>query len=87
MWKLFQFSIFFAVIASDIQYEWGAGPLVAPFIGFTLAYSASCILAWVIDLFRKRDRDRNRSALISAIPLSRPVQAASLMAPPMAMTA
>jgi hypothetical protein len=53
MWTIFQFSIFFAVIASDIQYQWAAGPLVAPFFGFTIAYAATCILAWAIDLFRK----------------------------------
>ncbi len=52
MWTIFQILVFTAVMASDIIYKWGEGPMVAPFIALTLAYSASCILAWAIDLFR-----------------------------------
>ena len=44
MWFLFQGSIIFAVVASNIRWKWTPNPYLAGFIGVGLAYGLTRLL-------------------------------------------
>lgn len=55
LWKLFQLTIFTAVIFSNIHYNWawGTSPMAVAFVAFAAAWLATALLIAIADLFRK----------------------------------
>jgi hypothetical protein len=54
MWRLFQALIVFAVMASNIKYQWTPNGYLAGLIAAGAAFLATVIVAKVIDLIRFR---------------------------------
>lgn len=59
MWKLFQLSVGFAVMASDQIYHWSTGPMVAPFCALMAALFGTALMIAIKDsaamlIFKKR---------------------------------
>jgi hypothetical protein len=50
MWRLMQTVIVFAVIASNIHYQWTPNPYLAAIIAFVAAFIATWLLSWAFDL-------------------------------------
>jgi uncharacterized membrane protein len=48
-WKVFQFSVAFAVIASNIEYKWTDNNYVAGLFALLAAMFATAILSWLLD--------------------------------------
>lgn len=55
-WKLFQIAVFFAVIASDIEYDWGHGTskLAVGVVAAGAAFLATVIISEAFLLLRRR---------------------------------
>ena len=51
-WQIFQCVIIFAVVGTNIQWEWTPNPYAATAIGIGTAYVATCLVNWSIDLTR-----------------------------------
>lgn len=49
LWKVFQFSVAFAVIASNIEYQWTENNFAAGVIALMAAMFATGLVSWLLD--------------------------------------
>jgi hypothetical protein len=52
MWFVLQSVVMFAVIGSNIHYEWTPNQYLPGLIGAVLAYGATDVLNWLIEMVR-----------------------------------
>ena len=58
MWFLIQSAIIFAVVGSNIHWQWTPNGYLAGLIGVVLAYGATVLLSYLTSLFKtKRTSD------------------------------
>jgi hypothetical protein len=52
MWLLLQSAVIFAVIASNIYWQWTPNGYLAALIGIGIAFAVTSAVNWVVDRFR-----------------------------------
>lgn len=67
MWHVFQALIVFAVVASNIHWEWTPNKTLAAFLGIALAFVVTALICGLRDLLRKNrvGRDQGLQSLES----------------------
>lgn len=53
MWKIFQLLVVFAVVGSNIEWQWTDNPLAATVVGIGVAFVLTEFLTWLLDLGRR----------------------------------
>jgi hypothetical protein len=53
MWLLLQSAVIFAVIASNIHWQWTPNGYLAAIIGIGIAFAATAAVNWLADRFRR----------------------------------
>jgi hypothetical protein len=61
MWTLLQLAIVFAVMASNIEYNWTPNPHIPALVGVTVAWFATKILSVAFDLSGRLHRWRTKA--------------------------
>lgn len=52
MWKIFQLLVVFAVVGTNIEWQWTDNPLAATVVGILVAFVATDLLTALADLLR-----------------------------------